>query len=1316
MRPLRVAFATPNLTQTGVFHWIRDLAANTEVQRITWCGGLITGSTAIDPSCAARLGRLMPLHCWYAASWSAAFNAAEYVTTHFQRENAYKALGNPDIVLAWEIDEDLEWFFQAGIPVVLVSHSDWWWPKKETAIKLAASAAVSEVAARPYRRNGLSPTVVHSGLSWDRCASAAGRENVRQFWRAGPSHHVTACLDRHDPDKMPGLLPYIMQTMRYEHLAVMYGADMTGEPATWLTEEAAGNDRVIFHAPIENVGDVYAGADLIFTGSTRESFAQVLFEGIAAGRPVLCRENIGGLSEIEALFGGPLTFKFSHETFPQEIGELIEHLRQSPPDTHAAQAFVRDYLSARRGAARWTTFLEGLQKEQIPVTAWLREQKYRWRSPNRPWRGILLCHTYDDLVRNLANRRDDVLWVAGVICDLASVQKRSQIHTIPVYTALGGPAWCHNNAGLRRAVGSLAVTADFVLSDVDELTELELLDGTQIPCIRQLQLLDAFPTVPPDGGPELRAVFLCTPIGYGGTERWAEQMFLHGAASGIRWVGCCAVDGVSQNRDMVRRFTELGVEVIDCGSDRQNAANAIGKWQPDIMIYTGLERIGQCVPAGYSGPVVAVAHNSGADYYSRVWAQSSDSFTSHSVAVSYLAVTTFPSERREDVVVSYPGIAICDFRDQRERVRDELGFAPDDVVVCFAGRADANKRPDLLVRAMATLPTNYKLLHVGNLSEWSGDEPYLDMARRLLPGRYRWLEFSNSLDRILAGADMLVLCSQHESFGLVLAQALQQGCQVIGPTRSVIGEFQHDPSWAHTPWIVFDGSDAAELGLRITEMRARPAATELPPVSRYFSADQAAKNFHRYLRETVKHPTGTGRKQLRQLRQSDIPLRPLPERTFVCDAVLRLGDIAAQNLLAVTELLNQSKAFVAVHACGDTRQLQQLRDELSDSRLRCHETRTQSWFAAAIECRQHLTSDFVLDGSAGVRSDPERAIRLGTELRDGGLELAVDSTDASFDVGRMCVRRQTLVDAWLSGNAYSSLADFQMDAANKGRSSRHAYFNGSRARHPTARIPFCDSSELPPRPGRATVSAVLPFRGHVAWAAAALDSLLTQQDADVTVHVVDDFSDSLEASEFLQRARRLPGVKTYKSVRNIGQFMAVNAVIAQNQANYWLIQDADDVSDPRRAWYTAHGLRESASDIFTASVLAFGGSMRVLSATYPYPGSWYFAINPVCGFTQGAFEQLGGYFDFKDLETNKASLDTDFFLRAFAGDYRFYVSGLPLLYYRQHIASCTSSDQIGIGSLKRTKLEQDITMRQVCDTLRYIQGNFRACQELVRPY
>jgi len=1318
MRPLKVAFVTPNLVQNGVFHWIRDLAANTEVQRITWCGALITGPRAIDPSCAARLGRLMPLHCWYAASWSAAFDVADVVTTHFQPEDAFRALDNPDVVIAWELDQHLDWFHKKGIPVVLVSHSTWWYPGNGTTKQLAATAAVSEAAAEPFRRVGLEPTVIHSGLSWDRCASPAGRDNVRKFWRAGSGHFVTACLDRHTPEKCPGLLPYVLRTTDYHHLGVMYGADTTGSPANWLVEEMKGNERVFFHAPIENVGDVYAGADLIFTGSKQESFGQTLIEGIACGKPVLCREGLGVIPDLEVLSDSELVYKFRDDASCEWIGEFIEHLRVVPQDVRAAQEFVRDYLSARRGAARWTAYLESFRKVQIPVSAWTREHRYRWRTANRPFRGILLCRDYADLQSRLEFRRDDVLWVAGVVLDGESLIGQPQPRGIDVYTELTGPDWCIKHANLSTTIKRMAVTADFVLASVPLDVEQVYFEGTQIPSLHEYAEIDDLPTVKfRFTKPEVRAVFLCTPIGFGGTERWAEQLFERGEADGIKWVGCVSVDGTAHNKKLVAKFQALGVEVIDCGSNRQVAANAIARWKPDVLAYTGLERIGQCIPAGYSGPVVAVAHNSGYDYYTRAWAYSSDPFTSHSVAVSYLAALAFPAERREDVVVIYPGVKTCDHREDVLSIRHkELGFKVADVVICFAGRADANKRPELLAQAVAMLPPHYKFLHIGNLSEWDKPEPYLDMLKRILPGRYRWMEFSDDLDHLLAGVDMLVLCSKHESFGLVLMQALQQGCSVIGPTVSAVGEFHHDPNWAHTPWTTFDGDDPAVLAKTILDMKARPSATELPPVAKYFGADVAAMNFHQYLRETLKNPTGTGRKQLRQLRMSDIPIRPLPERTIVCDAVLKLSDDSAHNTKAATELLNQAKAYVVVHAVGSEDQLSQLRSNLSDTRLRYHESCCRSWLGAALACRDDLTSDFILDAAAGVANDPARAIRLVTETRDTGLEFMVDTTDASFDVGRTCFRKQTMIDFWLSGALCNSLADFQVNAIACGRNSRHASVAASRARYPATQPLFSIPGELPPLPGTVAVSVVLPFRGQVHWARAALESLLAQEKAVMTVYLVDDFSQSREADWFMIEARDMPGVKVFQTIRNIGQFMAVNAVLARESAKCWMIQDADDVSHSMRAWYTAHGLRESGSDIFTAAVLAFGGSMRVLEATYPYPGSWYFAINPVSGFTQGAFEQLGGYWDFNDTETNKASLDTDFFLRAAARDLKFYVSGRPLLYYRQHVDSCTGSTEIGIGSRKRAKLEQEITMRQVCETLRFLRGSYRACADLIQPF
>jgi glycosyltransferase involved in cell wall biosynthesis len=1309
-RPLRVGYAAPNLIPNGVFHWICALAGHTDPQRIEWIGGLILGPRPIDVPCAERLSRLMPLHAVRAPNWVAWHNMQDCCQYHPQPRDAYQALAAADVVIAWELEGGLEPFFRQGIPVVLVAHSCGWAPRLPETWQLIHTAAVSRVAAAPFRAAGLEPEILHAGISLDRLSPRQGREAIRQTWRAGPGHFVTACLDRHEAEKRPRMLHRVLHHLEYQYLGVMYGADKSGRPAAWLEEEVWPNPRLQLYEPTEAVGDVYAGADLIFSGSTSEAFGQALLEGAAAGKLLVCREDLGAIPELEELSGTLIAYKFRRQDSLQSIAELVEAVAEHDRPNEGA-AFLREHLAARRAAERWTAYLERLCPRRILVSESVREVKPRWRTPERPVRAVLLCRTAAELRAQVA-AYPEVVWVQAVVTQADTLPGEPDRGWPPVATFRDGPPWCQRHHDLAAAFQHAARLCDVAVTRLPPAEAREYLQGSSIPQIDGAAELDQVvkPLPAPEQSRPLRVCLLCPPLGFGGTEHWILRLLQYAPAANVAWIGCCVVDAISPNRELVARLSGAGMTVLECGAQRGLAMDFLQELAPDVIVFTGLERIGQCIPAGYTGPIISVAHNSALDFWTRSWLRSSDHYTSHSVAVSYLAAAAHPEERQDDVAVIYPGIEAV-VPANRDSLRRTLGFQPADRVICFAGRADANKRPDLAATAVAQLPFQYKFLHVGDVSEWTGGD-YARWLQETLPDRHKLVGYSQRLDAYLAAADALVLCSQHESFGLVIMQALQAGCRVVAPSCSIVGELQCDPAWAQAPWQICDTDVPGVLASALDAVFALPLATL--PIQERFSAETATWNFHQYLRSAAQTVGSMRRTQLRQLDQPRPLVKPLPAPALLCDAVLPLTNDASRNIQTARELLQQAETLVFLHAVGTAAQLADLRGALSGLRVSYHEAAPASWFQAFLACRHALLTEFVLDAHPTALSRLNRAAQALTSLVNDGLEAVLHVGDG-LDVGRGCFRRQMLIDLWLTEARCDTTQVLLQLAAETGRRVGTLRSQAALLRAGCTPAPFCRGA-LPPRPGTQHCTAILPFRGRVAWAEAALQSLLAQESVELQIALIDDATGTDEAADFLRTAVRHPQVRAFRAKRNIGQFMAANAVVERcPDARVFLIQDGDDLSTPRRAWLTGAALQESGAEICTGSVMAFGGSMRMLSSTYPHPGSWYSVINPACGFTRGAFERLGGYCDFGQLEINKASLDTDFFMRAAARDLRFHITNHTLVHYRQHIESCTSDPNMGIGTPLRRLLEQEIVDRQLAGGLRHVRGCLGSCADLVVP-
>jgi glycosyltransferase involved in cell wall biosynthesis len=111
--------------------------------------------------------------------------------------------------------------------------------------------------------------------------------------------------------------------------------------------------------------------------------------------------------------------------------------------------------------------------------------------------------------------------------------------------------------------------------------------------------------------------------------------------------------------------------------------------------------------------------------------------------------------------------------DARRQARSALGLDPDSFVVAFAGKFQANKRPDTVLRAAhrAEAPVNVLMIGSGAL---------LEDCRTLgarLGVRTAWMGLVNQsrMAAAIALADCVVLPSEHESWGLVVNEALACG-------------------------------------------------------------------------------------------------------------------------------------------------------------------------------------------------------------------------------------------------------------------------------------------------------------------------------------------------------------------------------------------------------------------------------------------------------------------------------------------------------------------------------------------------------------
>jgi glycosyltransferase involved in cell wall biosynthesis len=157
----------------------------------------------------------------------------------------------------------------------------------------------------------------------------------------------------------------------------------------------------------------------------------------------------------------------------------------------------------------------------------------------------------------------------------------------------------------------------------------------------------------------------------------------------------------------------------------------------------------------------------------------------------------------------------------RAAVRASWGISPDDVVIVFSAKLQQWKRPLDLLRAFAkaNLP-NVFLLYAGSgplLLQLESEAASLGIASRV-----RFLGFVNQsqLPAVYTSADLLVLPSEFEPFGLVVNEAMCCGCAAAASDRCGAARDLIAPV---CPEFVFPSGDIDALAKLMKKATADPA-------------------------------------------------------------------------------------------------------------------------------------------------------------------------------------------------------------------------------------------------------------------------------------------------------------------------------------------------------------------------------------------------------------------------------------------------------------------------------------------------------------
>lgn len=292
------------------------------------------------------------------------------------------------------------------------------------------------------------------------------------------------------------------------------------------------------------------------------------------------------------------------------------------------------------------------------------------------------------------------------------------------------------------------------------------------------------------------------------------------------------------------RLTHLGIPVDFVGrrlAGRLRTARALRpvlrEWTPDVVHAHGVPALFAALDArGREGRPAVVLHLHGR------WAVAGDSrrearyrTRARALAARFEAVDAVLCVSRavlEDFVgaigrgrercrVVYPGRDLGRYRPARDdaeraRLREGIGLPPGAPLLVAVGRLSPEKDYPTLLEALARLPARVRLAIVGEGSERAALRA--TAARLGVEGRTHFLGYRADVAEILGAADVYVLASRREAFGMAAVEAQATGLPAVvtdcgGPVEIV------EPG--ETGFVVPVGDPAALAG-RIEALVASP--------------------------------------------------------------------------------------------------------------------------------------------------------------------------------------------------------------------------------------------------------------------------------------------------------------------------------------------------------------------------------------------------------------------------------------------------------------------------------------------------------------
>lgn len=298
------------------------------------------------------------------------------------------------------------------------------------------------------------------------------------------------------------------------------------------------------------------------------------------------------------------------------------------------------------------------------------------------------------------------------------------------------------------------------------------------------------PTKPLDR--PLRVVHVGPHLLQGGAEQWLLDLAAVVNPEFMQIVSHIAVHGGYASANYIARLADVNISVEVGG--RESVQRAIQN--ADVLLSWGvcLDQYVGDVPRPLS---IQIVHGEGP--WSRIFVDGSRRSVDHFVAVSHRVAQRVCYDVPTTVI--YNGI---DNRrlartQSRQETRQQWGLNSDDFLIAYCGRLAAEKRVDCIIKAIAYLPPQCKLLVIGS-GHLEGE--LRQLADSLVPGRVIFTSSASGMGDLYAAADVFCMASDQEGCSLALLEAMLSGLPAVTTPVGSAAEFIEDK----VTGLLFDGS------------------------------------------------------------------------------------------------------------------------------------------------------------------------------------------------------------------------------------------------------------------------------------------------------------------------------------------------------------------------------------------------------------------------------------------------------------------------------------------------------------------------------